>query len=159
MKLYLMRHGEAVSDHVDPQRPLSERGRAQTASVAAYLRQTGIKLQEVWHSTELRAKETAEGLVRVMELPLSCQEKKGLAPNDPAGPVADLLQEYAIHHPDGSIMLVSHLPFLPNLVEILLSTETQRGSVRFGEAGTLCLGCGADDTWSLDWAIEPEEVR
>ena len=159
MKLYLMRHGEAVSDHVDPERPLSDRGKAQTVSVAAYLRKNGSKLQEVWHSNKLRAKETAEGLVRTMGLSLACQERPGLTPDDPAGPVADILQEYAIKHPRGALILVSHLPFLPNLVEILLSGKTKPSRIRFAEAGALCLNYGTDDAWSLDWVIEPEEVR
>ncbi len=38
MKVYLIRHGEAVSSEVDRQRPLSEQGRADIRKVASFIK-------------------------------------------------------------------------------------------------------------------------
>ena len=35
MRLYLVRHGAALPDHLDPRRPLSEHGQQEVAKVAA----------------------------------------------------------------------------------------------------------------------------
>ena len=41
MKLYLVRHGEAVSRSQDPERPLSQRGRSDVEGVATRLAKAG----------------------------------------------------------------------------------------------------------------------
>jgi integrase len=48
MKVYLVRHGEAVSSGVDPKRPLSELGRADVHKVASFVKSlTPTQIQEL----------------------------------------------------------------------------------------------------------------
>ncbi|MCP4708620.1 MAG: phosphohistidine phosphatase SixA, partial [Planctomycetes bacterium] len=60
MRLYLVRHATAQPDHLDPRRPLSERGLQEAAKIAAFIRNKNIKIGALWHSTKLRAIQTAE---------------------------------------------------------------------------------------------------
>ena len=60
MKLYLVRHGEALSEHVARERPLSDKGKRDAAAMAAFLGRAGIRVAEVQHSGKARARETAE---------------------------------------------------------------------------------------------------
>ena len=46
MDLFLMQHGAAVSDDVDPARPLSEGGRAEVIRVLARARAAGSTFSE-----------------------------------------------------------------------------------------------------------------
>ena len=83
MKVYLVRHGEAESKEKNPERPLSSNGAQEVSELARYLKQTHkISVSQVWHSSKLRAKQTAELIVRELELSAPCQEVKGLNPLD-----------------------------------------------------------------------------
>ncbi len=82
MLVYLVRHGEAVPDNVDPARPLSEKGRAEVEETAKQLLADGAKVDEIWHSGKLRAKQTAEIIARVLGVE-KVLEKPGLKPDDP----------------------------------------------------------------------------
>ena len=75
MHVYLVRHAKALSPDEDPKRPLSAEGREQAKSVARFLkRQQLVLVNEVWHSTKLRAKQTAE--IFVKELALTVPEAR-----------------------------------------------------------------------------------
>src|SRR5688500_9788627 len=60
MRLYLVQHGEAVPEQVDPQRPLSEAGRRDVQAMARLLAGAGIRPTRIVHSGKRRAQETAE---------------------------------------------------------------------------------------------------
>ena len=47
VKLYLVRHGDAVSANLDLTRPLSETGEAQAAALAAFLAGQGARVARV----------------------------------------------------------------------------------------------------------------
>ena len=57
--LYLVQHGEAVGESVDPNRPLSAHGRATVEQVAACAARLGLKVDQIRHSGKLRAEQTA----------------------------------------------------------------------------------------------------
>ena len=50
MRLYLIRHGDALGPEVDPARPLSQRGRNEAERLGAYLGSLSLELSEIWHS-------------------------------------------------------------------------------------------------------------
>ena len=117
MQIYLVRHGEAVPEEKDPARPLSTLGRSQVEVTAKGLRDEGAMIDEIWHSSKLRAKQTAELIARVLNVSKVIQ-KKGLAPDDPVTPVAELLRKS-----DKTILIAGHLPFIPKLVALLKPGE------------------------------------
>ena len=113
MIVYLVRHGEAVAEDVDPARPLTEKGREEVEATARELKEHGARIDEIWHSTKLRAMQTAEILARVLNIS-KIIEKEGLKPNDPVTPIADLIRQT-----DKTILITGHLPFIPKLASLL----------------------------------------
>jgi phosphohistidine phosphatase len=59
MRLYLVQHGEAVAEDVDPARPLSATGQSDVTKVARFLAASGLSVSQVLHSGKLRAEQTA----------------------------------------------------------------------------------------------------
>jgi phosphohistidine phosphatase len=89
MKVYFVRHGEAVSSGVDPQRPLSEQGRADIRKIASFIKPLGITVEHVWHSGKLRAAQTAEILAESVSVEKDCSAHENLGPNDDVTIIAD----------------------------------------------------------------------
>lgn len=113
MIVYLVRHGEAVPEEVAPARPLTEKGRVEVEATARELKEEGARIDEIWHSTKLRAKQTAEIIARVLDIS-KVIEIEGLKPNDPIAPIAAL-----IRHSNKTILIAGHLPFIPKLASLL----------------------------------------
>jgi phosphohistidine phosphatase len=83
MQLYLIRHAEAVDTVPDRARVLSEHGRDQVARLARFLQGwKGFRPEEVWHSSLVRARETAHLLVSGLEASVKLKEVAGLTPDD-----------------------------------------------------------------------------
>jgi phosphohistidine phosphatase len=138
MIVYLVRHGDAVPEEVDPLRPLSEQGRAEVEETARKLKEegerekgSGIRTDEIWHSGKLRAKQTAEIIARVLDVP-EVIEKAGLKPNDPAEPIAALLRESG-----KTILIAGHLPFIPKLAVVLQPDLRDKGINELKSGGML----------------------
>ncbi len=126
MFLYLMQHGLALSKDVDPERPLSELGREETLRVAKAAAGAGIRVDQVWHSTKLRAKETAQILAEHLRPSGGVVEMEGLAPTDDPVPVAAKLAGE-----ERTILVAGHMPFLERLSDLLLAPRGGQGVVRF----------------------------
>jgi phosphohistidine phosphatase len=153
MKLYLVRHGEALSSDVDPKRPLSPYGVSNAAKLGRCLSQRGIRVAEVRHSSKVRAAQTAEIVASEMEVQPELVGGYGLAPNDPVEPVAQELKGR-----DRDLMIVGHLPFLPGLVEILLGTGGSSDSLSFPPAGLTIMSRDPDGIWAVEEQVWPENL-
>lgn len=130
MRLYLLRHGEALSAAEDPEKGLSEIGKKQVIKVAKCMKALDLQIDQIYHSTKKRAQMTAELFATVFgKLPLAAQE--GLGPDDDPYPWISRLQQE-----ESSILLVSHLPFLIMLAEALLKKKL---SFSFYESSLLAL--------------------
>lgn len=112
MRLYLVRHGEALAAQDTPP-PLSSRGREDVERLGAYLAASGTRVAEIRHSSKLRAQQTAEILARTLGAPRFAAE--GLAPDDDPTITADALADER-----RDLMLVGHLPHLALLATYLL---------------------------------------
>jgi len=82
MHLLLVHHGDAVGPEVDPQRPLSARGRLAVERLAASAASRGAKPAVVWHSGKLRAKQTAEAFWRACNPFAEFSATRDLQPED-----------------------------------------------------------------------------
>ena len=60
MHLYLVQHGEAAPETVDPARPLTPNGRKDIETLSAFLSECGVDAQRVINSGKLRARDSAE---------------------------------------------------------------------------------------------------
>ncbi len=151
MKLYLVRHGEAVADLIDPARPLSPKGNAEVCRVAEFLKTSNISVECIWHSTKLRARQTAELLAQAVAQKPRLQERKGLSPNDP---VEELEQALAGQRQD--LMIVGHLPLLAELASLLLAGDPVIRHTAFPPAGVVCLERPGRGAWQVRWMVTPE---
>ena len=149
MRCYLVRHGDALSAQVDPQRPLSVRGRAEVADLARLALSREVKITEVCHSGILRAQETAEILAGYLKPPGGVRPTAGLSPeDDPAIAKAEL---EAVDQP---ILLVGHLPHMSRLAALLVKGDATQTIGEFSPATMLCCGkIGA--RWRIEWQIVP----
>lgn len=154
MRLYLLQHGEAVSKEVDPERPLTEKGRQDVARTAEFLKVSGIKIDVILHSTKTRAIETARILAETILPKDGTEQKEGLAPNDP---VDTLFDELTTENRD--LMVVGHLPFLGKLVSLALAGSESSKIVSFKAGGVVCLERREDGKWQLVFVITPDLLK
>lgn len=153
MKLYLVRHGEALSSDVDPKRPLSQSGVSNAAKLGRHLTERGIQVSEIRHSSKVRAAQTAEIVASEMRGQPELVGVYGLAPNDPVEPVAQELKGR-----DRDLMIVGHLPFLPKLAEALQGTGGSSDSLSFPPAGLVIMSKDPDGIWLVEEQVWPENL-
>jgi len=105
---YLVRHGEAVSEALDPRRPLTPAGREEVERVAQLAAQRKITVSAIFHSGILRAQQTAEIFAEALGPAIKVQKITGLLPqDDPAIAKAEMDVS------EQPIMLVGHLGSSP----------------------------------------------
>ncbi len=148
MKVYLIRHGDAVSSDVDPQRPLSEQGRADIRKIASYIKPLGITVEHVWHSGKRRAEQTAEILAKSVSVMKDCAAHNHLRPNDDITIIVEELEAY-----NTDIMLVGHLPFMAYLASLLV---VGRDTISFDAGTIICLSSEKPGQWQVEWMISPK---
>ncbi|MFH0975261.1 MAG: phosphohistidine phosphatase SixA [Spirochaetota bacterium] len=154
MGLYLVQHGECVPETLDPDRPLTEKGKADVLKVAYFLKGK-INVDIIWHSTKLRARETAGLISEAFSPKNGLAEKEGLAPNDSVNKIKeDILKEKPEH-----LMIVGHLPFLGKLASLLLTDSESANIVIFHPAGVVCLEQTNKVTWAVAWNLIPELIN
>ena len=153
MKLYLARHGEPLPKDADPQRRLSEKGRADAGRMADFLRNAGVTVVNVFHSGKARARETAEIMARSVAPAVSPVPRPGLDPLDEVEPIA---QEAAGW--DGDTLLVGHNPFMERLLSHLSAGRRDTLRLDFPDSGVACLSRGDDGDWTLLWLVGPALV-
>jgi phosphohistidine phosphatase len=150
MHLYLVQHAAALTDDIDPARPLSERGRADIERVATVLSGRLHGLSHILHSGKTRARQTAEILARTTRAGAVIEQAHGLNPLDDPEPVAG-----RIDTSDEDLMLVGHLPFMARLASLLLNRDPKAETVAFQPGTVLCLE-GDGVTWRVAWMLRPE---
>ena len=148
--LLLVRHGEAKAQADDPQRALSELGRAQAAAVARAVRALCPGLRELWHSGKLRAEQTAGILAGALGRPEGVHARSGLEPEAPAARIAAELAGL-----ERDLAIVGHLPHLGRLAALLLTGRESPGFFDFPAAGALGLE-PEEGGWKVRWFITPE---
>ena len=151
MKVYLVRHGEAVSSGVDLQRPLSEQGLADIRKVASFIKPLKISVEHIRHSGKLRAAQTAEILAESVSVQKDCSAHEALGPNDDVTIIANELGAY-----DTDVMIVGHLPFLAYLTSLLVADKESANVVAFDAGSIVCLNRSDPGQWQIEWMITPE---
>lgn len=144
-----MRHGEAVSENIDGERPLSRAGRDEVAQVARLAMEKSVRVSTIFHSGLLRARQTAEIMAEHLRPPQGIAPMQGLLPqDDPAWAAAELAAA------QDSIMLVGHLPYMGRLVAHLVTGDSDREIVDFAPATLVCCAHEAS-RWNVDWILAP----
>jgi phosphohistidine phosphatase len=151
MKLYLLQHGDALPEEVNPDRPLSERGLEDVRRLAEFVWNHGILVKHVYHSGKTRARETAEIVAARMATGVKIEATTGLNPNDPVEPWAN-----QINNRQEDTLLVGHMPFMGQMAAYLLCGNSGSQFVVFEPGSMLCLERDESGRWAIAWMLRPE---
>jgi phosphohistidine phosphatase len=152
VNVYLVRHGEAVSEKQDPQRPLSPSGRQEVERVGRMAATKSVQVSAIFHSGILRARQTAEILAEPLRCVSGVQPLSGLRPQDDPD-----IAKAEIEAAQSPIILVGHLPHLNRLVALLLGGEAQAPAMEFQPATMVCCSNEASK-WKISWVLPSHPV-
>jgi phosphohistidine phosphatase len=159
MDLYIIRHADAqplgeggIED--DGERPLTATGQAQCGPLASALKRQGVHLERVVASPLLRARQTAEGLLKHLDSPTpdldTCDH---LAPGGKRRKLTRFLR--GLHAQ--SVAIVGHMPDLSEYVAWLIGSR--KAQIDLAKAGIACIHFDdkADKgTGTLAWLVTPQ---
>ena len=143
MRLYLVQHGQAFPAAEHPDRPLTEQGRREVATVATLLARRQPPVSHIIHSGKTRARQTAERLADHLMPGRPVEAAAGLDPDDPVEPWVAAANGWTEDR-----LLVGHQPFLGKLVSRLVLGE-ERALVDYRPGTVVCL----EPTGAGDWRI------
>ena len=148
--IYLMRHGESSKDSGSLESTLTDKGIEQVSQMGEKLKENGIKVERVYHSGLMRAEETAS-IVREIAFPhipeLDLATEKGIAPQaDPDLWKKKWEDKTFINKPS---IFISHLPFLPKLVDVLLKDIDDYS---FSHSSIMCIEQDEQNNWEKKWS-------
>jgi phosphohistidine phosphatase len=158
--VYLIRHAEAKAMGEngitnDEDRPLTEEGEAQTRRLGTGFHARGLRLGALLSSPLLRAKQTAEGIVKHWpEFAPTVQLCEELAPNEKAKKLARHIRSLG----SSSVGLVGHMPDLGEFMGWLIGSR--RANIAFAKAGVAFVQCEdvRKGEGRLEWLLTPEWV-
>ncbi len=154
MRLYVVQHGDSLPKDVDPDRPLSNRGRADIKRLTEWLSNHDVQIAQILHSGKARAKQTAEILRPLLISPSQIDEGQGLAPND--SPEAFLHQ---LRDPEKDTLVAGHMPFVARTVSQALTGAPDRQLVEFVPGSVAGIERSEDASWRLFVFVRPEFLR
>ena len=144
-----MQHGQAVAEEIDPDRPLTDRGRTEVRRVAQAAAEHRVTVRTVCHSGKRRAVETAVILAEEVALGRIPEKMAGLAPKDDPRWTAQAVE--AMKEP---VALVGHMPHLSRLVSILVVGDPDREILSLRQGGLVKLVRNGE--WRVVWILVPE---
>ena len=154
MDLYLMQHGEATTEAENPERPLTEAGRAAVERVSIRARAAGVHVGVCVHSGKLRAEQTALLFVGQLGGQADVSAREGLAPKDAVAPAAQWLRTATEHN---AMAVIGHLPFLDRLASLLVAGDEEAHVVRFRMGGLVKLEPKEKgEGFAVAWVLAPE---
>jgi phosphohistidine phosphatase len=159
MHLYLVRHADALplgTDGVanDSERPLSPVGYEQMTPLARGLKRLEQPFDVIATSPLLRSKQTAEELLRLLEIPslqlVTCDQ---LAPGESSRRLAKWLRKLQGNH----VLLVGHEPDLGRHTGYLIGSK--RVNIEYAKSGCALVDCDnppRKGTGTLLWMATPQ---
>ncbi|MCK5153584.1 MAG: phosphohistidine phosphatase SixA [Spirochaetales bacterium] len=153
MYLYLIQHALSKSKEEDPERGITDTGKAETEKIAQYFKSLNPEIHVIWQSGKKRAKETAEIFAHILGIDNRILEHSNLSPNDPIEPVTAALEKM---HKD--VIIMGHLPFLSRLMSYLTTGTDSCQIIKFENSGIICLKRN-DEQWKINWILSQENIR
>jgi phosphohistidine phosphatase len=153
MKLYLMRHGEALSPDKDPERGLTDSGKLNVEKIARQLSTNGVSFSQVFHSPKKRARETAEIMTSIISPSITLAVHKHIAANDDPQLLIPEINDW-----DEDTLITSHLPFVPNLMTALTGQDAFLSNISFETGTVVCLERNEHAAWVFNWATAPSSL-
>lgn len=161
MILYLIRHGEAlpVGGHItrDADRPLSERGKMDAATLGKVLARIDPGITTMLCSPLTRAVQTGELCAAAFAPPVPVKPTDALLPGIRFD---SLLQELAIAGREGRIAVIGHQPDLSNFMSYLVADAATEIAMPPGAIARLTVHPTSTHPEAvLNWLLTPELVQ
>jgi phosphohistidine phosphatase len=156
MKLYFLRHAEALDGDDDAARPLSPHGREQSAAIAKFLSKADVKFTAAFTSPLVRAHQTAEIVLRTM----------GIAGDVKLHTVKELLNETSDAQwqrwlnslaQGKHVLLVGHAPSLADRVRAMLRV-TDANALNLAKGALACVDTDDHRSGQLKWLVTPKSL-
>ena len=151
IQIYLVQHGESVAKEIDPDRPLSERGRIDVARIAEFLKNAGVTVDKILHSGKARARQTAEIFAVTLSKSRVLVAISGIDPNDPVDQLIEQINMWT-----ENTLVAGHLPFMAKLVAKLLLGNAAPVVTVYQPGSVVCLAKDEDGHWRIQWMLRPE---
>lgn len=151
MKIYLAQHGEAVDKTIDPDRPLSGKGKDAVRRVASMLARAGATPERIVHSGKTRAAQTAEIFRDRLGVAAAPGAVNAIGPLDPVDRFAAELENLG-----QEVLVCGHQPFMGRLVAHLLGLPVDGRAVSFEPGSVARLDRSEDGDWTLCWFVRPD---
>lgn len=150
MALYVVQHGKSLSKTEDPEKGLSDAGKAESERMAQVAGAYQVHVGRILHSGKKRARQTAEIFARRLSPSEGSEACAGMNPLDDVRAYAGGLRL------DQDIMLVGHLPFLEKLIGLLVCDDPERTVFKLQNSGVVCLDRPAEaENAFIRWALMP----
>lgn len=152
MKLYCMRHGQALPpSSAEPDPILSPEGERSLNQLAHYLHQKQVEFSYIFSSYKKRAKQTAAIFCEQLELLAKPEEHRLLDPTKSIEMLVDEIETWC-----DDTLLVGHMPHIGQLVSQLVSQQTGCQLVKFTPGTIACLERGEAGQWSINWVMRAD---
>ncbi|MBN1781275.1 phosphohistidine phosphatase SixA [bacterium] len=151
MHVILVRHGYAESGYTNRERPLTQEGRKAIEVLAAYLKEQAHDIDQILHSGILRARETAEILNRYIQSDTVHRALHLMPDSDPE------IMKTQLESETRNTMLVSHLPFLNYLANLMVTGNPESEKIHFMPGCAVRLN-KTHEAWNLAWALTPDQI-
>lgn len=154
MRLYLSRHGQAVSQAAtDAERPLTETGRVALLAHWQLMRDSGVAVSALLTSPYVRAEQTADCIEQVYA-GLARGACAALVPDAPPQALFDWL---LVNPPRDNTVLVSHMPLVAQLTASWTGSA-ERIAFNVGTVACLDVDVAAAGGARLLWLRSPGEA-
>ena len=154
MKIYLMQHGDCLTEEEDSQQPLSPEGRQRMEKIAKALERMGLAVDKIVTSPKERALQTAEIVAPAVGVSRDAiMETELVKAMTPPALTVKYLEQLA---QSGSVLVVGHLPSLAGVSSFLL-TEGAGAAIQFerGGLGRIDIESLTTHKGRLRWYITP----
>ena len=156
MKLYFLRHADALLGDDDAKRPLSARGDKESKKVGKFLKRIGVEFDAAYSSPLVRAVETAEWVLGITNGQTRVKLKLADALLNTASP-RDFYQWLKTLPGAEHVLLVGHAPSLPEHVGRMLGVARTE-AVQMPKAGLACVETEDRQTGVLKLFVSPKEL-
>jgi phosphohistidine phosphatase len=151
MALYIVQHGKSLPKDIDPEKGLSDEGRAEVEHIAEDAKNYGVRVTQIKHSGKKRAQQTAEIFASALTPELGVQTIDGIDPMDDVAVFSGSIDF------GKDMMLVGHLPFMERLISHLITGSIERPVFKLQNGGILCLDKDQNsDSPIIKWALMPK---
>ena len=150
MIVYILRHGKAAQSELDGPRELTGKGREEVAHIAEHFKKKGLQVTQAWHSSKTRAIQTCGIFLKTAGFEnVPTEEKKQLKPEGDTDGIYEEIEKLK----EGSLLIVSHMPFVAGLAATLVDGT----SISFPTAGLAAFE-RKGKVWKFLWSWDPAHL-